>query len=236
MRSAGGERPIIASEVSGPGFFEIRSNRRFAGALFGPAGGPAAVRRLRQSLADLPVEARMFLDTPSSDAGRLLLRIQADDMMVRNMLALAAGVERAAWFDIWHDDTDPDAPTNIINSPTGLFEGTPQALGNPNALGSAFGRMAQVLGSATSVVRASISGTPDTYAYRITRKEKPALLVAWRRPQKRGDILAPATVTLPRSGIDCRTLTIDGSPLPAKCSSNSIRLALTEQPVIIGRL
>lgn len=234
MRANGGEKPVIASETSGPGFFEFKGNRRYAGAFFGPAAGPEAVPKLRQSLDTLPPEGRMFLDTPDSPAGRQLLRVQTEDLVIRNVLALSAGVERVAWFDVWHDTRDPDASHDIINSPTGLFERDAGGLGKATPLGEAFGRVAHALGQARSVTRIDVAGEDDVQAYRVDRRGAAPLLIAWLRPPHRGEQLAARPVRIRWPAKACKGVAATGAPVETICRSGMLALALTDMPVIIG--
>lgn len=234
MRANGGEKPVIASEMSGPGFFEFKGNRRYAGALFGPGAGPDAIRKLRQSLDTLPPEARMFLDAPTSNAAQQLLRVQTEDLVIRSVLALSAGIERAAWFEIWHDTRDPDATHDIINSPTGLFTRNDGGLAS-TPLAAVFSRVAQALGKARSVTRIDVTGEDDVQAYRIDRSDAAPLLIAWRRPPRRGEEVAPRPIRLRLSSPFCAATRADGSPVAVTCGSDAAVLALTDMPVFIGK-
>lgn len=233
IRANGGDRPIMTTETSGPGFFEFKGNRRYAAAFFGPGAGPDAIRKLRQSLDTLPPEARMFLDTPGSPANRHLLRVQIEDLVIRNVLALSAGVERIAWFDIWHDDRDPDASHDIINSPAGLFERDGSGLTGPTPLGAVFARVAGALGRARTVMRLDVPGEEGVEAYRVVRRHAPAVLIAWRRPPQRGATLAPRTVRLPWRSSACTATMADGTASIATCRSGGVTLSLTDMPVFI---
>lgn len=235
MRANGGEKPVIASEMSGPGFFEFKGNRRFAGALFGPAAGAEAIRKLRQSLDTLPSEARMFLDTPASLAGQQLLRVQTEDLVIRSVLALSAGVERAAWFEIWHDNRDPDATHDIINSPTGLFTRNDSGLGSATPLGAVFSRVAQALGNARSVTRIDVPGEDDVQAYRVDRAGAAPLLIAWRRPPRRGEEVTPRPAHLRWPSPICAATRADDAPVAATCSGGVAVLALTDMPVFMSK-
>ena len=234
MRANGGEKPVIASEMSGPGFFEFKGNRRYAAALFGPGAGPDAIRKLRQSLDALPPEARMFLDTPTSSAGQQLLRVQTEDLVIRSVLALSAGVERAAWFEIWHDNRDPDSTHDIINSPTGLFTRTDGGLASATRLGAVFSRVAQALGEARSVTRIDVAGEEDVQAYRVDRSGAAPLLIAWRRPPQRGEEVVPRPVRL-RWSSSCAGTRADGAPVAVTCSGGAAVFTLTDMPVFIGK-
>ena len=236
MRANGGEKPVIASEMSGPGFFEFKGNRRYAGALFGPGAGADAIRKLRQSLDTLPPEARMFLDTPASPAGQQLLRVQTEDLVIRSVLALSAGVGRAAWFEIWHDNRDPDSTHDIINSPTGVFTRNDGGLASATPLGAVFSRVAQALGEARSVTRIDMAGDDDVQAYRVDRGGTAPLLIAWRRPQRRGEEVAPRPARLRWPSPSCAATRADGAPVAVTCSGGAAVLTLTDMPVFIGKL
>jgi hypothetical protein len=233
MRAAGHIRPIIASEVSGPGFFEFKANRRFAAALIGPGAGPDTVRQLKRSLADMPIAARMFLDAPGSAAAGRLLRVQSEDLVIRNVLALAAGIERTAWFAIPQDAADPDAPRSIINSPTGLFASTPQGIGAATPLAAVFARTAHALDAATSVTRIA-TDDDGVYAYRIAQRGRPALLLAWRRTPDRATPLAPVETLLPWRARSCAAIGVDGSATQPICKAGRVSLALTDMPALLG--
>ena len=214
MRAAGTERPIIANEYAGPHFFEFHANRRWFAALQGPGATPEAVRALRARAATLPPETRMFLQPDDAEMAARLFRLQSNDLVVRNMLALSSGVQRTAFFDLWHDTSQPDAPNTVLYGALKLLDHDATGLNRELPLAAPFRRLALALAGTERVERIALAANPDVYAFRVERRGRPALLVAWRRPATLGDASAPLSVAIPwRGGIkDCAA--IDGRTVP----------------------
>jgi hypothetical protein len=235
MRQAGGERPIIATEYAGPGFFEFKFNRRFAATLLAPGAGPDAVRKLRGEGSALPIEARMFLDPDDDRAGNALVRLQTEDLVVRNLLALSASVERTAFFEVRRDTLDPDAPNAVLFGPTALFDGDGGGLGKPMPLTFAFKRLADALAGARRVTRIAVAGHDDAYVFRIDRGGSSPALIAWRRPLQRGGSAEPLSVELAWSGRTAQARGADGGPMAVAIRGGKMSLSLTDMPVIVGQ-
>ena len=234
MRTAGMVRPIIASEYAGPFMFEFKPNRQFAGGLLGAGANAEAVRALRARAATLPAEMRLFLAPADSAEGRRLFELQAGDLVIRNILAMAAGVERTALFDVWHDVSNADAPHNIVTGPTSLFERGPTGLTRAQPLADVFKRIASFLGQATRVRRVAERAGSDVYAYRVDRTSGTPLLVAWRRPGEPGTRLSVEEVMLPSQGARCAGVTADGAAVQVTCRGKTLTLRLSDMPVIMG--
>ena len=234
MRAAGIERPIIAAESSGPSFFEFKANRRWAGMLQGPAAGPQSVKALRTH-ADLPVETRMFLNPDDAAATRQLLRLQSEDLVARTLIALASGIERTAFFQLARDPGEADAPNIVLYGSMALL-GLPAADGTRPRLPLAerYQRLSASLHGTRGVTRLTQPGTPDLYVFRISRRGRSALTIAWRRPAMPGQAASPVAVTLPRSGhAALRAMTIEGDPAEARIDTAGIHLMVSDMPILI---
>ena len=235
MRQAGAEKPIIASEYDGPTFFEFKANRRQWAALQAPSASPDSVRALRARDADLPAETRMFLHPEDPALARKMLRLQSADLVVRNLLALDSGIERTAFFQLAQDKGDPDAPNTILYGRMALLgRGANGALA-PLPLAERFQRLASAIGDVTSISRLTVADQPDVYAYRVTRRNRPSLLVAWRRPEAPGKVVTAADAIL-RSGIGhgvLSAITIEGENVTATPTDDGLRIDLTDMPVLI---
>jgi len=228
MRAAGADRPVIATEYGGPSFFEFHANRRWFAALQGPAAGEASVRALRDQAATLAPETRLFL-TPGDPA---LVRLQANDLVVRTLLALSSGLRRVALFDLSHDASKSDAPDTILYGAFRLFDHGPQGLGPELPLAAPYRCLAGALAGMTMTTRIALPGHDDAYAFRIERQGRPPLLVAWRRPPTLGAVSAPLPVTLPWHGPTTDAAAIDGSPVPTAAHHGALSLTLTDRPIL----
>jgi hypothetical protein len=228
MRATGAERPVIAGEYAGPAFFEFQANRRWYGELEGPGASAENVRRLRGRAAGLPVETRMFLPGADAQMAARLLRLQSEDLVVRNLLALASGVTHTAFFDLWHDAADGDAPNTVLWGAFRLLEHDDAgALRRELPFSEPFRRLAAALAGATLASRILIEADAAIYAFRVERKERGPLLVAWRRAAE------ARSVEIPWQETATRGIAIDGSEAVFKTNAGSLAISVSNLPVLI---
>lgn len=234
MRAAGGEKPIVASEYSGPSFFEFKANRRQWASLQGPGAGPDSVRALRAKDADLTIETRMFLHPDDADLRRHMLRLQSEDLVVRNLIALSEGIARTHFFELVQDKTDPDAPNTILYGHMALLARSTDGALTALPLAERFRRLAEALRGTRAVTRVTVAAQPDVYAFRVVRRGRPPLLIAWRRPALPGAAAAIAPVTLPVKMGHAMAETIERDPVTLAANAGGVRIDLSEMPVLIA--
>ena len=234
MRAAGAERPVMAGEYAGPSFFEFQANRRWYAELEGARASAENVRRLRRNAAELPVETRMFLPGADAEMAARLLRLQSADLVVRNVLALASGVTRTAFFDLWHDAADGDAPNAVLWGAFRLLEHDEAgALRRELPLSQPFRRLAMALAGATLASRIALDAEAEIYAFRVEREQRGPLLVAWRRPAKLGESCEAVPVEIPWEGTATRGMAIDGTAAVFTTNAGSLTISVSDLPVLI---
>ena len=234
MRAVGTDKPIITLEYHGPGFFEFKANRRWWRMLQGPGASPDAVSQLRAQAATLPVETRMFLDTQDPPSAERLTRLQAEDFVVRNMLALASGVQRTAFFDLWHDPTETTAANAMLYGTFKLLEhDANNALTKELPLAANFLCLSTALSGQTRVSRIAVSEHPDVYAFRVERTQRSPLLVIWRRPPSVGDVADTLRVDVPWQDKAARATTAVGGKADFTKKSGVLNVHVSDMPILI---
>jgi hypothetical protein len=213
MAKAGGMKPIVASEYNGPGFFDFPVNRRWAGGMMNPATAVETIGKLNAAADTLPVETRMFLAKASPADRARLYALAADDLVVRNVLALASGVQKTAYFDLWHDSGQAPPASAVMFGAFKLLDRTDGALAPAGPLATAYAQLARRLNGALSVERIEDAGSPDIFAFRIARRGRGPMWVAWRRPAAVGEAVAPAPLDAPWLPRRLRPLTVGSSPV-----------------------
>ncbi|MEV0353203.1 hypothetical protein AB0H88_46250 [Nonomuraea sp. NPDC050680] len=203
MRSSGPEKPILAGEYNGPLLFqypevmEHLSDVMNSGALTpwhtfttadfragGASAAPAreAMERLYTRMSELPPTLQMFMTgcPPELEAERH--RINARDLVVRNLLALSCGVRRTVCWQLGPDaDDEPTAHLEMLQlifSKLMLLESDGETLGARHPSADAFAELAARLDGAESVRRVDV---PDAYLFEVTRPGRPSLSVTWVR-------------------------------------------------------
>jgi hypothetical protein len=234
MQKAGAERPVIAAEYAGPGFFEFKANRKWFASIQGPDAGPESVRKLRAEAQAMPIETRMFLARDDDSDRRKLLRLQTEDLVVRNMLAFASGVRRTAFFDVWHELRDPDAPNDILFGSLKLLDHGANGLDRELPIAASYRRLATALAGMSTVSRLAIAGHDDVYAFRVERHGAGPLLVVWRRPAQRGGDAEPLRIDLPWQGRPRHVEAADGGAVTVSVAAHALSLEVTDMPVLIG--
>jgi len=236
MRAAGTERPIIVSEYDGPGFFEFHPNRRWFASLQGPGATPEAVRALRGKAATLPAETRMFLNPDDPEMVHRLLVLQSNDLVVRNLLALSSGVLRTGFFDLSHDTSQADAPNTVLYGTLKLLDHggdhNDGSLDRELPLAAPFRRLAIALAGMSRATRIALPTYPDVYAFRVERRGRPPLLVAWRRPATLGAESEPLGIAVPWQGRVTHGTAIDGAATPVASEHSLVLLTVTDRPVL----
>ena len=227
---AGGTQPVIATEYAGPTFFELPANRRWFVRLQGPDAS-ATVREMRMTSSTLPVDTQLFVDDAPATASRRLT-LQARDLVVRNLIAFASGVRKTAFWDLWHDASDPTSANTMMYGTLRLLSVVDQQRAGPTTLGDAFARLTSALGDATAVERITVDDAA-VYAFLVTRARGTPVIVAWRRaPEATGDAVA-ASVRFSWPHPLVRASTLAGENVPTRSSRDAIELALGSEPIFI---
>jgi hypothetical protein len=229
MAKAGGIKPIVASEYDGPGFMEFPVNRRWAAYLSGPALSPAGVSAMAAA-PDLPVETRMFLANASPEARARLLSLQADDLVVRNLLALGSGVQKTAFFEVARDTGALD---DLMFGSFKLFDETKDGMfGPPVPLAAAFTLVASLLNDASAVDR--IPDThPDIFVFRVVRHHGAPVWIAWRRPARPGADPESIAIDAPWLPRRATAETMSGAAVPLAPRTGVARISVGSSPVLI---
>lgn len=141
---------------------------------------------------------------------------------------------RTAFFDLWHDAADLDAPNTVLWGALRLLEHDDAGeLRRELPLSHPFQRFATALAGATLARRISIDADADIYAFRVERKKRGPLLVAWRRAAKLGETCDAVPVEIPwREPATCG-IAIDGTEALFKTNGRSLAISVSDRPLLI---
>ena len=192
MRAHGYETPVVAGEYNAPWpnlFPEAEAAMReaLAAAMAAPAEGESAERiamtGLYERMTDLPPQLQMFMTGCPKELEDRRDRINRREIVMRNVLALAAGVRRTVCWNLAPDIpnyTDPLSVMDLLFGKLALmgYEGT-ELRRRPAA--DAFGLVTQHLSDAESVTHVEVPERPSMYVFEVRRSGRGPLLVAWDR-------------------------------------------------------
>lgn len=254
MRSFGYEKPLLVGEYNAPWpnlFPEAVSamNDAFASAFASaeaaaaedaaPDGTPEqrAMARLYERMADLPPQLQMFMRGCSADLEEKRSRINSREIVMRNLLALSAGIRRTVCWNLAPDIAgyeDPLSPMDLLFGKLALtrYEGRSLTIRHPAA--DAFARLAAELDGVETVTRMEAPGRPDVFVFDVWRGGRSSLLVAWvMRDPFRGEDEPPEILEWPWPHASARTLTALGVNGDLPVVGDRISLALSVTPIFV---
>jgi hypothetical protein len=249
LRASGRDKPIFSTEYGGPNFYEFRTNREqylplvaswlkataAGGSVpLGPGNPIAELYDKRQTLAP---ETQMFLQDAPPELEAKYQRIQARSLVMRNVLALSAGVQKMIY---WYLPLMPLQGANRFNlmalmyGKIGLLqlEGDRVVKRTPSA--DAFERMARTLHGVQQITRVELPAAPDIYFFRAERGQRGPAFVVWDpRDQFSGEDAPALPVTLPWIHDTPRALDALGGTLEVTLEGKRLTLPVSVTPIFL---
>ena len=257
MRNFGYEKPLVAGEYNAPwpnlypeavaamqaalaAAFAAGSDASGApGANGAPQQTPeqAAMARLYQDMASLPPQLQMFMRgcPPELEAKRH--RINCRELVMRNLLALSAGVRRTVCWNLAPDIPGYENPLSVMDLLFGKlalldYEGTELSHRHPAA--DTFALLAGELAGVDSVVRIEVPGRPGGYLFEVGRRGRDQLLVVWeQRDSFSGEDDPPVPFDWPWPATRATAVDALGQPQPAEVVDGRVRLQVSDTPLLV---
>lgn len=250
MKAYGYEKPIIATEYGGPGFYEFMPNLRYAPLVMkwlqavaaGHANGdPAAadagqggVGELYRNMAQLPQQTQMFMQGCSPQLHAKFERIQARDLVMRNVLALSAGVQKTLYWSLHFDTGNRDDVMNLMYGKTAVMGYEDGELKKRYPIADVYQRMAKALSGAETVTRRVVPDRPAMFLFEANRRGKNPLYVVWeKRDVFSGEDAAPTPFDFKWTPRGAVATDATGHAVPAKAEKGRIWLDVSVTPVFI---
>ncbi|MGW5359113.1 hypothetical protein [Actinopolymorpha pittospori] len=264
MASAGYQKPVVAGEYNGPVPFEF-PQQAFAhlGPVVAASGGiiggglpedwtaqtsdrdklppeHEALSALYARVGELPPELAMFVPGCPPEAEERRHRWNCRDIVVRNMLALAAGVRRTLCWNLGAELPDPGEGNGLMEFMFDKFklmdydESGSGQLRHRYPAADTLALTARMLAGASDVRRHEVPDQPDVYVFEVDRPTGP-VLVAWERRDGMSEEDKPALAfDWPWPGSSARAVDAYGAAVDATVTEGRVRLALTITPVIVS--
>jgi hypothetical protein len=195
MADVGSPKPIVATEYNGPAFFEFKENRPYYSLMIewstavAASGGPPShrdgkkhpVAALYDALDTLAPQTQMFMAGCPQALEEKFARLQCRDLVMRNVLALSAGVQKTLYWDLWHDTSRRDDLMHLLYAKHRLLDYEDGVLSKHRPPAEAFQRTARALDDVELVRRIEVPEQPTIYLFEVTRRARPPLWVVWQR-------------------------------------------------------
>ncbi|MFC4015140.1 hypothetical protein ACFOY2_48550 [Nonomuraea purpurea] len=261
MRAHGYEKPVVAGEYNGPwpdlypeatqAMHEVMAAVFAAGTVDGadgagvPGDGPArtpeqtAMAMLYDRAESLPPTLRMFMDGCPAELEAKRHRINCREIVMRNVLALSAGVRRTMCWNLAPEVPDYREPLSVMGLLFGKLAlmdyedgGLRLRLRHPAA--DAFALMAGMLAGVGQVNRVPVPGRASLFLFDVRRAGRGPLLVVWdQRDSFTGEDEPPVPFDWPWPVSDARALDVFGQEHQVEVLDGRLRTSVSVTPVFV---
>lgn len=238
--------PIICSEYNGPGFMEFPVNRQYGAVLDQWSAAYAnqdtaayfqvqdRIRAFYEQQEELAPETRIFLAESDTDFGQLYEGLQAADLIIRNTLALAAGVEKTFYWDFWHDTENKYDLMTIMYGKNKMADYKNGAFENYRPLAKVMKNFAEKMEGIRQVRQIEVVDDKDVFSFVLEKTSCDSIIILWeRRTDSLSVRLKPAVrqVILPFGQAEIQD--VNGKPVGFEQHGNEFSIPISASPVFV---
>jgi hypothetical protein len=244
MRGFGYEKPLVVGEYNAPWpnlYPEATAAmEKVMAAAFAAADEEAAMAGLYERMAGLPPQLQMFMRGCPQELEDKRHRINCRELVMRNLLALSAGVRRTVCWNLAPDIPGYENPLSIMD----LLFGKLALLGYedgelrhryPSA--DTFALLAERLAGveADGVTRLEAPERPDLLVFEVRRHRRGPLLVVWaQRDPVAGEDEQPLEFAWPWPAARATAVDALGQAQPTEVLDGRVQLRVSSTPVFVA--
>ncbi|HLJ51425.1 MAG TPA: hypothetical protein VKU01_35710 [Bryobacteraceae bacterium] len=239
MQANGYDKPIICTEYGGPNLFEFRENHQYRELVehWSPPQDPRITERIQElyaNMAALPPQTQMFMLDCPAELDAKYQRIQSRSIVMRNVLALSAGVRKTLYWDLLDVHGETCDLMTLMYAKIGLLGLEGEALTRRTLSADVFARMAQILAEVRSVRRVATPEHESVFLFEVDRGARGPLHVAWeRRDAFSGEDLPPRPFDWDWVAPSATATDAFGAPVPVAVEHGRIRVLLSITPLYV---
>lgn len=195
MLALGYDKPIVSTEYGGPNLFEFPQNRQYLPLVFSwiqsvAGGGDQAeashnpVAELYTRMNTLAPQTQMFMEGCPPELEGKYQRIQARGIVMRNLFALSAGVQKTIYWYLPESHAAGEDRFNLMNlmyGKIGLIELRDGVFSTRYPGADAFERMTKTLDGVQHVSQIAVPDNPAVYLFEVDRGKRGLAYVLWER-------------------------------------------------------
>ena len=253
MLALGYEKPIVCTEYGGPGLFEFPENRKYvslaaswtqsmaqAGDKTSPQPGASPknpIAELYGSMSSLAPQTQMFMQGCPPELDAKYQRIQTRGIVMRNLFALSAGVQKTVYWYLPASTATGDGRFNLMvlmYGKIGLIELQDGVFTRHYPGADTFERMTKALNGVRHVKRIDVPGKPSMFLFEVDRGTRGTSFVVWeRRDAFSGEDSPAVPFDWQWPWKTASALDSQGQAVPTKVEDGRLHLDVSLTPIFI---
>lgn len=251
MITLGHNRSIICTEYGGPGFFEFAENRKYIplvvswaasmgktddkGKALGDPASAGQIKALYDKMNTLAPQTQMFMQGCSPELNAKYERIQARSLVMRDVFALAAGVQKTLYWELIPPGGKRDDVMTLMYGKIGVLDLQDGVVKKRFLIADVFERMAKAFDGVQRVKQVRIPDKPSIFLFEVDRGKSGLLYVAWdRRDAFSGEDSPAVPIDFPYAMEKVIAIDTLGQDIPAQVSEGRAHLSVSVTPVFIA--
>jgi hypothetical protein len=253
MLALGYNKPFVCTEYGGPAFFQFAENRKYVsligswmqsiastdqnGLPSSDAAGTNQIAALYKNMNALAPETQMFMIGCSPELEAKYDRIQTRSLVMRNIFAFSAGVQKTLYWQFLDNRANPEQLMTLMYGKIGMFGYENGALKKRYPVADAYERMAKALSGVRAVKRIGVPARPTIFLFEVDRGERGPLYVVWERRDEFSGENSPATAfDWKWSAANASAVGALGETIAAKVVDGRLHLPVSLTPIFIEPL
>ncbi|HXD00254.1 MAG TPA: hypothetical protein VN048_13010 [Verrucomicrobiae bacterium] len=250
MHDLGFDKPIICTEYGGPGLFEFSQNLQYVplistwmqsvqnpgtnGFSSADQSGSNKISALYAKMSTLAPQTQMFMVGCSPELEAKHDRIQSRDLVMRNVLAFSAGVQKTLYWDLHNDPQPRDNLMTLMYGKIALMDYAGGTFTKYYPTANAYKIMAKALAGLRAMKRVPVSGQPSIFLFEADRGDRGPACVVWQRRDAFSGEDSPAVpFAWAWTAKNATAIDVLGQTVPVKIADGQMHLDISLTPIFI---
>lgn len=250
MLDLGHNKSFICTEYGGPNFFEFQENRQYIplvaswsqsleqtddnGIPSDDIKGRNQITKLYDNMSRLAPQTQMFMQNCPDELQKKFERIQARDLVIRNIFALSSGVQKLLYWQLLAGITERDHLMTLMYGKIGLLGYEEEVLRKCYPLAEVYKHMAERLKGVQQVKQIHIPDKPAIFLFKIDFVNRESLYVIWeRRDTFSGEDSPAVSADFPWSAKGAMAVDILGKHIPVELNNEHLYLPVSVTPIFV---
>jgi hypothetical protein len=250
MHDLGFDKPIICTEYGGPGLFEFPQNLQYVplistwmqsvqnpgtnGFSSADQSGSNKISALYAKMSTLAPQTQMFMAGCSPGLEAKHDRIQSRDVVMRNIFAFSAGVQKTLYWDLHNDAQPRDNLMTLMYGKIALMDYEDGAFKKLYPTANAYKIMVKALDGLQAVKRIEVPGRPSIFLFEADRGTRGPAYVVWQqRDAFSGEDSPPVPFAWAWTAKNATATDALGQIVPVQVSDEQLHLDISLTPIFI---